>query len=216
MRKYIDWGILFVIICAVFCGCVAEKPDPEDYDVDKIVAELVEITKHHAKQQDTDKPKEAKNNNGTNKQKPLADKEEHVSPFGFGPYPEIPADFPDQNIFDRAPQDSANHELISRVWLELWKRGVRGITGMSISNQTGMVTPTIRGIAYADWEPIWDFGVFGFGTLYTSISGHPKDMIGPPEEPGPFSAGMKIARGVKVFHESKGIDPYLLLKIPKP
>lgn len=215
MQKYINWSIIFVIVCAVFCGCVAEKPDDE-YNIDEIVAELVESSKHHAKQQDTDKPKEAKNNTDTNEQKPLVDKEERVSPFGFGPYPEIPADFPQQDIFDRAPQGSPNHELISRVWLELWKRDVRGITGMSISNRTGMVTPTIQGVAFADWEPILDFGVFGFGTRYTSVSGHPKDMMELPEDPGPFSAGIKIARGVKVFHKSKAINPYLLLKIPKP
>ena len=215
MQKYVNWGIMFVIVCAVFCGCVMEIPD-EEYDIDEIVAELVESTKHHAEQQDADKPKEAKNNIDPDKQKPLADKEKRISPHGFGPYPEIPADFPQQDIFDHPDLSNPNFELMDRVWVELWKRGVRGISGMSISNQTGMVTPTIRGIVYAEWEPILEFGVIGFGMRYTSISGHPKDMIGPPGPPGPFDAGMKIAQGVKVFHRSKGVDPYLLLKIPKP
>ena len=223
MKKNMEWGILFVVVCAVFCGCVVpqkpvEKPD-DDYDIDEIVAELVESTKHHANQPNEDKPKDAENNIDPNQQKPLtdekvADGEKSVSPFGFGPYPEIPADFPDQDIFHpnkygQAAKENPNYELMDRVRLELWKRGVRGIEGMSISGNTGLVTPTIQGIAYADWEPRWGFFGIGFGKRYTGLSGHPDDF-------GALGLdGIEIPKGVKVFHSSKAIDPYLLLKIPK-
>lgn len=208
MRNNIYWGLLFVAICAVICGCDMEKPKPDqdDYDVDKIVAKLVENTKHHRKEPIADKPKQIKN-----KQKPLADEKERVSPFGFGPYPEIPADFPRQDIFDR--QGDVNLELMNRVWVELWKQGVRGISGMTISQRTGMVHPTIKGIAYADWQPKWEFLGIGFGNRITRLKGHPDDSgfpVGPPDPDGP-----KIREGIKVFHISEGIDPYLFLKIPK-
>ena len=192
MRNNIYWGLLFVAICAIFCGCVAEKPDPEDYDVDKIVAELVEHTKHHRKEPIADEPNQAKN-----KQKPVAD--------------EKVADFPIQDIFGK-DHEYTDFELMNHVKMELWNRGVHGITGMSISHQTGLIHPTIKGIAFADWEPSLEIFGIGFGRRYTRISGHPDDFP-KPGPPGPV--GMKIKPGVKVFHISEGINPYLLLKIPK-
>lgn len=215
MRNNIYWGLLFVVVCAVFCGCAAEKPDPEDYDVDKVVAKLVEHSKHHRKEPLADEPNQAENKQKPLADKNIADKEERVSPFGFGPYPEIPADFPIQDIFDQGGK-GANFELMDRVWVELWKRGVRGISGMSISHQTGLVQPTIKGIAFADWEPSLEILGIGFGRRITSIGGHPEDMVHHPGHPGPPNLdGPKIKRGVKIFHKSEGIDPYLLLKIPK-
>ena len=87
MRKNLYLGLLPVIVCIILCGCGFEK---KDYDIDKIVEELVESTKHHAEQPIVDKSEGGKNDST-----PLAEeitdvKEGRVSPFGFGPYPEIP------------------------------------------------------------------------------------------------------------------------------
>ena len=99
---------------------------------------------------------------------------------------------------------------MNRVWIELWKRGVRGITGMSISHESGLVHPTIQGIMYVDWEPRWGLFGFGFGRRISGISGHPDNFGEPfgPDEP-------KIPRGIKVFDMSEGIAPYKLLNLPQ-
>ena len=210
MRNNIYWGLLLVAVCAVFCGCAMEKPkpDPDDYDVDKVVAELVESTKHYRKEPVADKPKRIKN-----KQKPLANKEERLSSFGFGLYPEIPEGFPRPDYFTQHGKLSRGHELMGRVWVELWNRGVRGISGMTISNDTEMVYPTIKGVVYANWMPKWEFLGIGFGSRITRLKGHPEDKIGHPMPPG--QGELAIPQDIKVFHISEGIDPYLLLKIPK-
>ncbi|MDE0313887.1 MAG: hypothetical protein OXM61_03215 [Candidatus Poribacteria bacterium] len=205
MPKNTYWMVLLVIICVVLFGCVNER---SDYDIDEIVDELVESTKHHAEQPMADKPEDKKTDPDPAEQTDAVE-EVRVSPHGFGPYPDIPADFPRQDIFEQGGQ-GPNFELMDRVWLELWKRGVRGISGMSISHNNGLVYPTIRGIAYADWEPRWELFGFGFGKKYSGWSGHPGDFPRDPDIGRP-----KMPRGIKIFDMSEGIDPYKLLDLPK-
>ncbi len=212
MRKNLYLALLLLIVNVVLFGCGFEK---KEHDIDKIVEELVESTKHHAEQPIDDKSENVQNDPPPENTTSLAEettdvKEVRISPFGFGPYPEIPTDFPIQNIFDQSGQNSPNFELMDRVWVELWKRGVRGITGMSISNESGLVHPTIQGIMYVNWEPRWELFGFGFGRRISGISGHPDDFGEPfgPDEP-------KIPKGIKVFDMSEGIDPYKLLNLPK-
>ena len=84
-------------------------------------------------------------------------KEVRVSKFGFGPYPEIPADFPQQNIFYRAYytdpnyryKDEPGYELMDRLQIELWKRGVRGICGLAAS-PNGIIYVTLEDDIPAD------------------------------------------------------------------
>ena len=52
-----------------------------------------------------------------------------VSPFGFGPYPEVPVGYPDPDLWDRAeavykisPERARDWELRERVCIELWYR----------------------------------------------------------------------------------------------
>ena len=47
-----------------------------------------------------------------------------VSPFGFGPYPEIPMDYPHLENWDQiADEDDPEWELMARVMIKLWKQG---------------------------------------------------------------------------------------------
>ena len=54
------------------------------------------------------------------KQEPKA-AEVRVSPHGFGPYPEIPSDYPRQDLWDYPDFVTAEHELLLRVQIKLWK-----------------------------------------------------------------------------------------------
>ena len=57
-------------------------------------------------------------------------KEVRVSPSGFGAFPKIPADFPDQNIWNvvekrsiHDPDGAKTLELLARVRIKLWEQG---------------------------------------------------------------------------------------------
>ena len=53
------------------------------------------------------------------------------SPHGLGPYPEIPPDFPRQDIWQHLEQSyneghaNINHELLNRVLIKLWNQGTK-------------------------------------------------------------------------------------------
>ncbi len=69
-----------------------------------------------------------------------------VSPYGFGPYPELPDGWP----VDTFPASSANHELISRVMIKLLAQGVN-VIGAARDDSTGMIYPSIPGVVYIEW-----------------------------------------------------------------
>ena len=106
--------------------------------------------------------------------------ETRVSAFGFGPYPELPPDFPDQDIF--APpyysenpndpyKDDPEYELMDRVRVKLWKQGIQ-TTGVYTSG--GLVYPTIPGTIYVKYERI----EIADGVVSTrrSLSGDPEAL----------------------------------------
>ena len=55
--------------------------------------------------------------------------ERPVSFNGFGPFPEIPADYPAQNIWDHPESLTVAHELLLRVQIKLWKQGIHALGG---------------------------------------------------------------------------------------
>ena len=75
-----------------------------------------------------------------------------VSPFGFGPYPEVPADYPSRPTWERDGYDTFSKdtqrelELLDRVLIELWKQGERGFRGGSTHD--GKVYPHYKDTAY--------------------------------------------------------------------
>ncbi len=72
-----------------------------------------------------------------------------VSPHGFGPYPELPSDFPSQDLWDYPDYMDADSELMLRVTVKLWKQGIRTV-GSIIAD--GLVYPTIPGTVYIEWK----------------------------------------------------------------
>ena len=74
----------------------------------------------------------------------------NVSPFGFGAYPEVPADYPFQErLWDNATPEN---ELLIRVQIKLWNQGTR--TKGAAFSSNGLVYPTISGVLYVEWRYI--------------------------------------------------------------
>ena len=79
-----------------------------------------------------------------------------VSPFGFGPYPEVPPDYPEPNLWElaatmyaRDPEQAKNWELRERVCIKLWQQGKRAL---SVAMENGRVYPCFPNTVYIDWD----------------------------------------------------------------
>ena len=100
-----------------------------------------------------------------------------VSPYGFGPYPEIPADFPSSWMAglpwlwseERVAQSEARQqgslerrgisfteymkivELLGRLNIKLWNEG-RDFNGITTLDQTGLFYPDEPNVLYVEWS----------------------------------------------------------------
>lgn len=126
-----------------------------------------------------------------------------VSPYGFGPYPELPEEW--AGAF---PPKSIKHELMVRVAVKLREEGVN-VEGISMWD--GRVYPVIKGIRYVKWAET-DEGV----RYITRASGHPDDgarlhAIREKKEK-PFVTEGDIPLDIKLVpYEEGGINPYEFL-----
>ena len=151
--------------------------------------------------------------------------EVRVSKFGFGPYPEIPPDFPYPDLFDASTLDNVhdpdnpNYELMYRVRVELWKRGERGVEGMQTSRRTGLFYPAIRGTIYVEWAPRWKIAGLEVGRRIRAIKGNADDikrLQAFRQQVGRPLLESDIPSDMKVLDMSEGINPYEFLNLPKP
>ncbi len=146
--------------------------------------------------------------------------ERNTSPFGFGPYPEVPANY----RFRRQLWDNATpeHELLERVRLKLWKQGTQ-IKGAMFDNN-GLIYPTIPGVIYVEWRTVEEGPLQFVGRRYAAhVMGHPntakKWSASYLTELGFERTDVKKdseASGIKVYeYPDGGIDPYTFLDLPK-
>ena len=129
-----------------------------------------------------------------------------VSPNGFGPLPAVPSDYPDQNVWseERLARITPEHELLSRVRIELWNQGVR-TEGAVYRIDYGRIYPTTDDVVYIEWDdaPAAD------GEMYVV------DMLGTPKTINAYEED--IYRGIFPPHltiyeyPDGGIDPYTFL-----
>ena len=126
-----------------------------------------------------------------------------VSPFGFGPYPEIPPDFPQQRLFSNH-YGTAEAELLDRVRVKLWKEGIRP-DGIGWLQSTGLYYPTVRGTIYVRWAEI------GGKKYITRLRSHPVDHF----DITKYRFIDDIPSHLKVLDFSEGIDPYEYLGLSK-
>lgn len=132
-----------------------------------------------------------------------------VSPFGFGPYPEVPSGLP-MNLF---PAPSANHELMRRVRIKLISQGIN-VVGTTMED--GLIYPVIKGTAYVQWKSYWR--PTGKVTYISRFKGHPEDgarMDAIRFEKGQFLTKADVPPDIKLISfEEGGIDPYQFLDLP--
>ncbi len=156
----------------------------------------------------------------------------NVSPFGFGTYPKVPADFPFREVVQTWDNATAEHELLVRVRIKLWKQGTQ-TTGAGFDSN-GLIYPTIPGVLYVQWKNAEDDDPEFAGRRYASlIMGAPgtgkkwdslylihhmferTDII--PDEIE--VSGVKVyvyPDGIKVYeYPDGGIDPYKFLGFPR-
>ena len=133
---------------------------------------------------------------------PISEKTEAVdvpvSPYGFGPYPELPPGYP-KDYWDR--RMSKEHELLARVRIKL------NVEGASMQN--GLVYPNFPDRIYVEWD--WN----GNERYISRIMGHPdaKRAIRNTFPPSPLTE-KDIPANIKMFTlPNGGIDPYEFLNL---
>ncbi len=129
-----------------------------------------------------------------------------LSPNGFGPLPAVPSDYPNQNVWseERLARITPEHELLSRVRIELWNQGVR-TEGAVYRTDYGRIYPTTDDVVYIQWNdaPAAD------GEMYVV------NMLGTPKTINAYEED--IYRGIFRPHltiyeyPDGGIDPYTFL-----
>ncbi len=135
-----------------------------------------------------------------------------VSPFGFGPYPELPPGYPNPNLWDYAdalyelsPKRAHDWELRERVCIKLWKQGKRS-EGVAMEN--GLVYPCYENTVYIRWDEYIDDD----GTPVAYIT----ELLGSPSVArylDDFDNNI-IPPGVTVIpYDEGGIDPYTFLNL---
>ena len=123
-----------------------------------------------------------------------------MSPHGFGPYPEVPNDFPENVDWDDYANDLPIYELMTRVQIKLWNQGQRAV---GIFKEGGLLYPTIQGSIYIRWGDN--------GKDIVDFSGHPDDISDEIEDQlweGIIPSGFKILN-----YDESGIDPYKFLNL---
>ena len=143
-----------------------------------------------------------------------------TSPFGFGAYPEVPADYPFQEqLWDNATPE---HELLVRVRVKLWKQGTQTKGAMFDSN--GLIYPSIPGVLYVQWRYIEEGDPEFIGRRYASrIMGNGDTaekwessyLIDGWYEPTDVDNDNE-ALDIKVYeYPDGGIAPYKFLELPR-
>ena len=184
------------------------KIDIESEQVSDVpVDSLIQSTKKTV----TETPSETKDteltqtSNETNSPADNADTSANVqeSPYGFGPYPKVPEDYPIPPSKFRWVfwGETRQGELMSRVRIKLWKEGIKS-DGATFRN--GKVYPSILGTVYVEWD----------GEIIRRITGHSDDDFDAIETA--LEAGQPPPEGITVLNANKaGIDPYTYLEINK-
>ena len=133
-----------------------------------------------------------------------------VSPYGFGPYPELPEGWPP----DIWPRQSATHELMMRVEIKLAHQGIE-VRGSVMDN--GLVYPMIPGTVHIKWEEY--LGPPGIVRYIGTMIGDPaacNRIEAIAEAKGDDFTEDDIPSDIKIVpFEEGGIDPYEFLGLQR-
>ena len=130
------------------------------------------------------------------------------SPHGLGPYPQVPSDYPRQNVWEELEKSyydgyaTIDHELVHRVLIKLWKQGKKTDSGV-LNDQNGRVYPLYRDTVYIKRREYEDGGAFSM--LSHGFLGQYEDAVREGTQPS----------WIKVIpREDGGIDPSSFLDLP--
>ncbi len=151
------------------------------------------------------------------KQEETTQADAKVSPYGFGPYPKVPEDFPFPVEWN-FPGSDAGHELIARVAIKLW---TQGIETMGATMEDGLVYPNYIDTVYIRWGETTDDDDNPIQYI-TDLGGYPpaclrivENNIARLGERGAMTAA-DIPSDVTVeLYDEAGIDPYTFLDLAK-
>jgi hypothetical protein len=133
-----------------------------------------------------------------------------VSPYGFGPYPEVP----EEMSADTFPSPSAEHELLARVRIKLL---AEGINARGVNMENGRVYPVIPGIVFVIWKEYERPD--GNVRYISSMLAHPSDGVrisAIREQQGKDFTEADIPSDIKLMSFEEGaIDPYTYLDLPR-
>ncbi len=145
-----------------------------------------------------------------------------TSPFGFGPYPEVPADYPFRETVQLWDNATPEHELLVRVRIKLWKQGTQ--TKGAMFDNNGLIYPSIPGVLYVRWCTIEEGDPDLVGRRYAgSVMGdgdtaekwESSFLIDGWYEPIDVNSDI-AASGIKVYeYPDGGINPYNFLELPR-
>ena len=130
-----------------------------------------------------------------------------VSPYGFGPYPEVPIDFPEQDIWDEISTSSMSpdHELIARVQIKLWTQGTHAL-GAVFDSKYQLIYPILDDVVYYSEE-------------YTAHGGVTRRVLTSPATDDAHIEDLRkgiFAPHLTVYEfPDGGIDPYEFLDLPR-
>ena len=146
---------------------------------------------------------------------------ERISPFGFGPYPEIPDDYPKSMSpvwvwpeakrmrWESDPDRLKNFELIGRVLIKLWDQGEQDFIGGTLRDSNGRVYPLYFNTAYVSYRELVKLD----GTVHSYIGGF---MRGPGfpylTHEQRMSGNFELPPDAQILDmDEAGIDPYSFL-----
>ncbi len=141
-----------------------------------------------------------------------------TSPFGFGPYPKIPEDYPydvaweNPGVAKMPSSRQRTFEILSRVRVKLWNNGERDITGLKfdINQKVYLLYPRTVYVRYSKLDVIDDMSNGSPSRLSVISDSFGGGDITPSEY-------VKIAEGetpesIRILdYDSEGIDPYEFL-----
>jgi hypothetical protein len=129
-----------------------------------------------------------------------------MSPFGLGPYPEIPKEWNVVSNYWELMGDSIENELLSRVTIKMHNEGIRSKYGSVGVSPTGQVIALERGSVLVEYE----IDENGEKSIYSALA-HPDDL-----SPGIYTRESQIPSDLKIVTADEiAFDAYEYLGLPK-
>ena len=142
-----------------------------------------------------------------------------VSPYGFGPYPEVPADYPFTPFWLRYQKDPEIYdakytidrlkgkELLSRIMVKAWTEGIRDFTGGSFEATTGKYYLHLPNTIYIEYGEPYENEDGTFTRPFAVVTSGNISLTPDQMQRGIAPTGVRVIEG-------GSYDPYEYLDLP--